>query len=72
MTQEEIHDECELCYKAIQISKDRLDELRKICKHPNTSKTLYEWRIGSTSRVLVCVDCGEVVKNLDMEIFNTE
>jgi len=62
MSSEEIKAECELMYKAIKYSEDKLKELRAICKHENTFKGNYSYRIGVISPAIICSDCGSLIK----------
>lgn len=64
MTNEEIKSECELQYKQIKDSHDRLSELRSLCKHEHTFEGLWEWRVGSTYPATICSYCGTCVKGL--------
>lgn len=56
-----IKKECEELYEVIKKSQERLDEIRKICKHTNTEKTNYSYRVGQSSIEDVCQDCGQVI-----------
>lgn len=62
MHPEEIKIECERAYAKIESAKDRLIELRKICKHEKTSKRAYSWRPGSITEIDICDYCNQVVQ----------
>jgi len=62
MTNEEIKSECENMYEQIKKSKERLEELRKICPHEKTKEVNYSWRIGSVQLADVCEYCGELIR----------
>ena len=62
MTQEEIKKECELQYEIINKAQSRLEEIRKICTHPNTFNGTYSWRIGCYDPAEICSDCGHMVE----------
>jgi len=64
MESKDIKLECELIFKALSDYRLRLDELRKLCKHENTYKGDYSWRIGSSDPAIICSDCGDVVEIL--------
>lgn len=65
---EEIKKECEDLYDTIKKSQDRLDEIRKICKHENTFKGLWSWRIGAENNATICSDCGTCLEFLDKQL----
>lgn len=64
MSQEHIKRECELIYQTIKNSNNRLDEIRKICQHPNTFEGTYSWRPGSYMESIICSDCGKQIQIL--------
>jgi len=66
MTQKEIRNKRDSYYKMLQDAREGLQKLRAECYHPNTEKCTYEWA-SATFNAIVCSDCGEVVKNLDLE-----
>jgi hypothetical protein len=57
--------ETEALYTKIKRSEERLAEIRETCKHENTKKTNYSWRVGSIRPAIVCDDCGHLIKMLD-------
>ena len=61
MKQSDIKTECELIYQNIRSMNFRLERLRSICKHPNTYKGNYSYRVGAVSEAVICSDCNEVV-----------
>lgn len=63
MKNEEIKSECEKMYSQIKSAKERLDELRKICKHENTFEGNYSWRPGAICLAEICSYCGEIIKS---------
>lgn len=67
MSNKEIKSECELIYKSIETSRDRLIELRKLCNHENTLETNYSYRVASSLPAIVCTDCGELIEYLGLE-----
>ncbi len=57
-----IYDEVRAIYKTIKDGNDRLDEIRKVCKHEETKLVNYMWRVGSICpNTEVCKFCGEVI-----------
>lgn len=64
MTQEYIKQLCEANYKKIKRANEKLEELRKICQHPNTHEGLWSWRPGSIEPAIICSDCGKLVKTI--------
>ncbi len=62
MNQKEIKDECFSMYLQIKKAEVRLKELRSICKHPDTFKGNYSYRIGAVYPATICSDCGEPIK----------
>jgi len=61
MTGEEIKIESNRIYDDIYKAKERLKDLRKICKHEKTFKGNYSYRIGQSDPADICEYCGEVV-----------
>ena len=61
MKQSDIKIECEQAYQNIKMQEDKLTRLRSICKHPNTYKGNYSYRVGAVSEAVICSDCNEVV-----------
>jgi hypothetical protein len=59
MTNQEIKDECDKAYEQIINARDRLKEIRTICKHEHTTEQPYAWRIGAHDIANVCDYCGE-------------
>ena len=59
---EKIKTECELMYKQIEDAQNRLKEIRALCKHENTFKGDWSWRVGSSMPATICDDCGSLVK----------
>ncbi len=73
MTNQEIKSECEEQYAAIKKAQERLEELRKICKHENTYEGTYSWRVGCYDAATICSDCGHLVKiNSAWTYFNNQ
>ena len=58
---EEIKNECEQMYQQIKLAKERLKELRDICKHEKTFEGNYSYRVGSIQLANICEYCGSVV-----------
>jgi hypothetical protein len=67
MTNIEIKDEVQSLYKTIAESKQRLKDLRVICKHEKTEIKNFQYSIGSISKAEICCFCGEVIKMLDFQ-----
>lgn len=42
----------------IRKAEQRIKELQTICKHPNTHKGNYSYRIGAVSPATICDDCN--------------
>ena len=61
MTRAEIKQDCESIYKTIEDSKNRLEELRKICKHEDKYDGIYSWRVGATCPAIICAICGKAL-----------
>lgn len=59
-------------YKQIAVAQDKINTLRKKCKHPKTHMGLYSWRIGAMDKVELCNTCDAVVKNFNAIYSNTE
>ena len=54
-------------FKIIKDANIELERLRKVCKHENTFTGLYQWGgPGHWSNSIICEDCGECLKNLDI------
>lgn len=64
MENQEIKKEKERCFEQIKVAKERLEEIRKICKHEKTYENDYMWRIGSTVRANICEYCGEFISQV--------
>lgn len=62
LTPFEIKKECEMIYKQIKKSEERLKELRGMCKHENTFEGDYSYRVGATAKALICSDCNQLIK----------
>lgn len=62
MTNEEIKQEKERCFDQIEKSRERLKEIREICKHEKTFEGNYSWRIGSYRLADICEYCGEFIR----------
>ena len=62
MTNEEIKQEKERCFEQIKIAQERLEEIRKVCKHEKTYEGNYSWRIGNVQLADICEYCGELVR----------
>jgi len=62
MEQEQIKLECEALYEVIRVARERLEEIRKDCKHPNTFDGNFSPRIGAIYPALMCSDCGHVIE----------
>jgi len=61
MTNEEIKHRVEVLQEIINISQDRIKELREICKHEKTFKGNYSYRVGVIEERDICEYCGEVI-----------
>ena len=61
MKQSEIKNECELIHTSITNLQERRLQLQSICKHPNTFKAMFAWRVGANEPALLCSDCDAVV-----------
>ena len=57
----DIKTECEQVYQNIKLQQDKLKRLRSICKHPNTFKGNYSYRVGSICDAVICSDCNEII-----------
>ena len=66
MNSEEIKAECEKIHSELVLGNARLNELRKLCKHENTFEGYYSWRVGNISPALLCSDCGDFIKYLEV------
>ena len=60
-----IKQECEKLYEQIKNAEEKLEELRKKCKHENTHQGLYSWRVGCIADAIICSDCGSFRKNIE-------
>lgn len=58
MSNEEIKNECEAQYAAIETAKNRLKELRNVCKHEETFEGNYSWRIGA---IVTDIDKSKII-----------
>lgn len=56
-------------YNIIKDAKNKIEDLRKQCKHSTSSLQNYSWRIGSIQERMLCDDCG---KPTDPPLFMTE
>lgn len=61
MTQEEIKSETQGQYDIMQNAKLKIEELRAICKHPNTEECPYSFRVGNIEPAIICSDCGKLI-----------
>lgn len=61
MTGEEIKTECSTLYETIKVSRERLEELRKICKHEKTFEGTWSYRIGNYTPAIICDYCGDFI-----------
>lgn len=59
-----IKKEVQELYKVISRAQDRLYEIRRECKHPETYVGNWSWRPGAMSTCNICVDCGENIGEL--------
>ncbi len=66
MKPEEIKAECVKIQSGLVVGKARLNELRKLCTHKNTFEAYYSWRVGNISPALMCSDCGDFIKYLEV------
>lgn len=57
MSNEEIKAECEKMWAQIESATQRLEELRKICKHEKTFEGNYSWRPGAIQVADICEFC---------------
>ena len=62
MTNEEIKQEKEKCLEQIKTSQERLEEIRKECKHEKTYESNYSCRIGNVQLADICEYCGELIR----------
>lgn len=62
MKKEDIKLECEDIYAQNEKNQERLDKIRKGCKHEKTFKGLYSWRVGCIQDADICEYCGELVR----------
>ena len=69
---EEIKYKCQLEYKRIKDAERNLEQLRNECKHYETEKANYSYRVGATHPSIVCVHCGKVVGAATMKISSKE
>jgi restriction endonuclease S subunit len=60
MTNEEIKQEKERCFKQIKTAQERLEEIRKICKHEKTYEGNYSF--GCVQLADICEYCGELIR----------
>jgi len=71
MTPQEIKKEKELQFYIIKEAEERLKEIREICKHENSYEGNWSWRPGTINRALICSDCGQCLKLLDIPAFES-
>jgi len=62
MKNEEIKQEKERCFEQIKKAQERLEEIRKVCKHEKTYEGNYSWRIGCMQLADICEYCGELIR----------
>lgn len=67
MESQEIKKECEKLYLEIKLANERLEELRKLCKHEETFEGNYSWREGSYYPADICLFCNTPVKSKEIE-----
>jgi hypothetical protein len=74
MKQSDIKTESEQAYQNIKLHEDRLQQLRSICKHPNTYKANVYTQPGKYYPGIICSDCRKVIYNelLDLGKTNKE
>ena len=65
MSNEEIQAEVANQYSIIECAKERIDELRTICKHEKTFQGKYSWRTGATVNAEICVFCQKFIKAIE-------
>ena len=58
-----IKEQVDQCYLDIHTAEDKLEKLRKECKHEETYIGNYSWRPGRIDKVTMCKFCGEVINN---------
>lgn len=56
--------QCEEMYRQIKHAEERLKELRGMCKHEQTFKGNYSYRVGVIMPAIICSDCGKLIKYL--------
>jgi len=67
MTNTEIKAEKDRCFEQIELAKERLEEIRKICKHEKTFEGNYSWRVGCIQPAIICEYCGELIEYKDSD-----
>jgi hypothetical protein len=58
ITSDEIKKECEALYFVIKSSEERLELLRKVCKHERYFQGNYMMRMGNVVEGSICDYCG--------------
>jgi hypothetical protein len=53
-------------YKTIANAQEKIDAIRKNCKHKKTHMGLYSWRIGAMDNAELCNTCDAVIPNNNM------
>lgn len=69
MSNEEIKTACEIEYTIIKDAELELKRLRELCKHEETFKGTYSYRVGSYEECDICSFCGTPVNYLNRYIF---
>ena len=64
MRSEEIKAECEQIYKTIRVSEERLNNLRKECKHEKFFIGDYSFSPGHIYKTAICEYCGQPINTL--------
>jgi hypothetical protein len=62
MTQEEIKTAKEKFFEQIKSAENSLEELRKVCLHPNEEEVTWSWRIACYDQAYICADCGKFLR----------
>jgi hypothetical protein len=61
-TQREIKEKWQELQNIIEIAKVKIKVLQAACKHPNTFQGEYSYKPGSMQDVIICQDCGSILK----------
>lgn len=69
MDSETIRNTKEHLFQVIEDANKKLKDLRESCPHANTEKGIWSFREGAYFNAIICSDCGQLIKNLDLENF---